>query len=90
MSDELAKLFSVFSDETRIKILTLLLKGEAPVSEISEGCNLTVSNTSHQLKILRTHKLVKSRKEGKYKFYSLDDDHVRIIIQYGIEHLSEM
>lgn len=89
MTKKLANFFSTFSDETRIKILMLLLDGEATVSTIANECGLTISNTSHQLRMLRDEKLVKSRKQGKYNYYSLDDDHVYVILQYGIDHLSE-
>ncbi len=89
MTSKLARFFSTFSDQTRIKILMMLLEGEATVSEIAEECELTISNTSHQLRLLRDEKLVKARKVGKYSYYSLDDDHVKVIIEYGIEHLSE-
>ncbi len=89
MTKNLANFFSTFSDETRIKILMLLLEGEATVSVIATECDLTISNTSHQLKVLRDEKLVKSRKAGKYNYYSLDDDHVKIILQFGIDHLRE-
>lgn len=89
MTKKLANFFSTFSDETRIKILMLLLEGETPVSIIADKCDLTISNTSHQLRILKDEKLVKVRKQGKYNYYSLDDDHVKVILQFGIEHLSE-
>ncbi|WOO87651.1 metalloregulator ArsR/SmtB family transcription factor [Mollicutes bacterium LVI A0039] len=89
MTDKLAQFFSMFGDETRIKILMLLLTGESTVTEIAEKCDLTISNTSHQLRMLRDEKLVKARKSGKYNYYSLDDDHVKVIIEYGIDHLSE-
>ncbi len=89
MTKDLATFFSTFSDETRIKILMTLLDGEATVGEITTNCGLTISNTSHQLRTLREEKLVKSRKQGKYNYYSLDDDHVRVIIEYGIEHIKE-
>lgn len=89
MTDRLAIFFSAFSDETRLKILMHLLNGESTVSEITEACELTISNTSHQLRMLRDEKLVKARKEGKYNYYSLDDDHVKVIIEYGIEHINE-
>lgn len=90
MTQELADFFSTFGDETRIKILMVLLKKEATVSTLASECDLSISNTSHQLKILKNYKLVKFRKEGKYNFYSLDDQHVKIIIKYGIEHISEI
>lgn len=86
---KLANFFTAFSDETRLKILTMLLVDEANVSEIAEHCGLTISNTSHQLKYLRDMKLVRMRKQGKYAYYSLDDDHVRVIIEFGIEHINE-
>lgn len=86
---KLTELYGAFSDETRLKILMLLLEQEANVSEIAERCELTVSNASHQLKYLKKIRLVKTRKEGKYVFYSLDDDHVSQIIQFGIDHISE-
>ncbi len=89
MTRKLATFFSSFSDETRIKILMTLLEEEVAVGEIASRCGLTVSNTSHQLRTLREEKLIKSRKEGKYNYYSLDDDHVKVIIQYGIDHLKE-
>ncbi len=65
MTKRLATFFSTFSDETRIKILMTLLNGEASVGEITAACDLTISNTSHQLRILRDEKLVKVRKQGK-------------------------
>ncbi len=89
MTKDLARLFSSFSDETRVKILIELLSGEMTVGEVAANCKLTLSNTSHQLKSLRMNNLVKSRREGKYIYYSLDDDHVRLIIELGIEHLQE-
>lgn len=89
MTEKLANFYSTFSDQTRIKILMLLLEGEQPVGEIASRCDLTISNTSHQLRLLKDQKLVKARKEGKYNYYGLDDDHVRIILEFGIEHLSE-
>lgn len=89
MTKNLANFFSTFSDETRIKILMLLLDGEATVGTIAEECGLTISNTSHQLRVLKDEKLVKARKEGKYNYYSLDDEHVKVILKFGIEHLSE-
>lgn len=89
MTKQLADFYATFGDETRIKILLQLLKEESTVSDLARVCNLTISNISHQLKVLKKHKLVKSRKDGKYNFYSLDDDHVKIILSYGIEHINE-
>lgn len=89
MTEKLADFYSAFSDQTRIKILMLLLEGELPVGEIADRCDLSISNTSHQLSFLKDQKLVKARKQGKYNYYGLDDDHVRTILQFGIDHLSE-
>ncbi len=87
--DELANFFQMFSDATRLKIIALLFEQEANVTTIAEETNLSLSNVSHQLKDLKQQKLVKSRKEGRYIFYSLDDDHVEQIYQFGLEHINE-
>lgn len=86
---ELADLFKMFSDSTRIKILYELFDGEKNVSEICEDIEMNQSAVSHQLKALKTAKLVKSRREGKAIYYSLDDDHVKTIIAMGKEHIEE-
>ena len=86
---DLAELFKVFADVTRIKILSLLLNGELSVGDIAEGLEMTQSAISHQLNLLRRSKLVKARREGKSVYYSLDDDHVFEILSCGIEHISE-
>ncbi len=85
----LAELFKTFGDSTRIKILYVLFESEMCVCDISKLLNMTQSAISHQLKILKQNRLVKYRKEGKTVFYSLDDTHVRDIIEKGIEHISE-
>lgn len=87
--EELASFFQMFSDATRLKIIALLFEQEANVSTIAEKTNLSLSNVSHQLKDLKQQKLVKSRKEGRYIYYSLDDDHVEQIYQFGLEHINE-
>ena len=87
--NELAELFKVFGDVTRIKIMSVLLEGELSVGEISEKLVMSSSAISHQLDILRRSKLVKTRREGKSVYYSLDDEHVYEIISCGIEHISE-
>ena len=87
--NELAELFKVFGDVTRIKIMSVLLEGELSVGEISEKLVMSSSAISHQLNILRRSKLVKTRREGKSVYYSLDDEHVYEIISCGIEHISE-
>ena len=86
---DLAELFKVFGDTTRIKILYALFEAELCVGDIAQLLNLTQTAVSHQLRILKTNKLVKFRREGKVVFYSLSDDHVRGIIDQGIEHIEE-
>ena len=86
---DLAELFKVFGDVTRIKILSLLLNGELSVGDIADELEMTQSAISHQLNLLRRSKLVKARREGKSVYYSLDDDHVSEILSCGIEHISE-
>ena len=84
---DLAELFKVFGDSTRIRILFELFEAEVCVCDLAEAPNMTQSAISHQLKILKQSKLVKSRREGKSIIYSLDDDHVRSIIAQGREHI---
>ena len=86
---DLAELFKVFGDSTRIRILFALFESEICVCDLAETLNLTQSAVSHQLKILKQAKLVRSRREGKSVFYFLADDHVRTIINQGREHICE-
>ncbi|MBQ3664682.1 MAG: helix-turn-helix transcriptional regulator [Lachnospiraceae bacterium] len=86
---DLAELFKVFGDSTRIRILFVLFEAEVCVCDLAQALNMTQSAISHQLKILRQNKLVKSRREGKSIFYSLADEHVRTIIAQGCEHIEE-
>ena len=86
---DLADLFKLFGDSTRIKILYTLYENELSVSEIAEELKMTVSAVSHQLRVLKQGKLVKSKREGKQIYYSLDDDHVKTIIAMGREHIEE-
>ena len=86
---ELADLFKMFSDSTRIKILYDLFDGEKSVTEICEDIEMNQSAVSHQLKALKSAKLIRSRREGKSVMYSLDDDHVKTIIAMGKEHIEE-
>jgi len=86
---ELAEFFSVMGDSTRIKILYLLFEGELCVCDISEKLNMSMSAISHQLRVLKNSRIVKYRKAGKSVFYSLDDDHVKTIINMGVEHIEE-
>ena len=86
---DLAELFKVFGDSTRIRILYVLFEAELCVCDIAQTLNMTQSAISHQLKILKQSRLVKNRREGKQVFYSLADDHVRTIIDQGREHVEE-
>lgn len=86
---DLAELFKVFGDSTRIRILFVLFEAEVCVCDLAEALNMTQSAISHQLRILKQNKLVKSRREGKSVFYSLADGHVRTIIDQGLEHVEE-
>lgn len=86
---DLAELFKVFGDSTRIRILFVLSEAEVCVCDLAEALNMTQSAISHQLKILKQSKLVKFRREGKSIFYSLADDHVRSILNLGLEHIEE-
>ncbi len=81
--------FKVMCDSTRMRIMAALDNGEMCVCDLSELLNMTKSAISHQLKVLKDAKLVKSRRDGKNVFYSLMDDHVKSIIEMGIEHIKE-
>ena len=86
---DLAEFFKVFGDSTRIRIIAALLSGELCVCDISQTLGITQSAISHQLRLLKTHRLVKYRREGKSIFYSLDDDHVATILLQGLHHIEE-
>lgn len=86
---ELADLFKVFGDSTRIKILYVLFENEMCVYDIANILNMTQSAISHQLRILKQNRLVKFRKEGRNVLYTLADEHVFTILRQGIEHVEE-
>lgn len=86
---ELAEFFKVLGDSTRVRILCALQAGEMCVCDISDALSMTQSAISHQLRLLKTHRLVKLRREGKNIFYSLDDDHIATIIAMGLKHIAE-
>ena len=86
---ELADLFKVFGDSTRIKILYVLFENEMCVYDIANILNMTQSAISHQLRILKQNRLVRFRKEGKTVLYTLADEHVFTILRQGIEHIEE-
>lgn len=87
--EELASLYKIFGDSSRVKILVALTQSEMCVGEISEFLSITQSAVSHQLRILKTSNLVKSRRDGKNVIYSLADEHIKHIIDCGMEHITE-
>ncbi len=86
---DLADLFKVFGDRSRIRILYKLLEDEYCVQDLADSLSMTQSAVSHQLKVLKMSKLVKNRRDGKQMYYSLADDHVSTILSMGKEHLQE-
>ena len=86
---DLAELFKIFGDSTRITILYVLFESEMCVCDIAQLLGMTQSAISHQLRALKQSKLVKYRREGKQVYYALADGHVRTILDQGIEHISE-
>ena len=86
---DLAELFRVFGDSTRIKILFVLFEREVCVCDIAQLLGMSQSAISHQLRVLKQNKLVKNRREGKSILYSLADEHVKTIIGQGFEHIEE-
>ena len=87
--NELSEFFKVFSDTTRLRILEVLLNEETSVGDIANKINVSNSAVSHQLSYLRSRKLVKTRKEGQVIYYSIADNHIKVIIEYGLEHIKE-
>jgi len=87
---DLAELFKVFGDSTRIKILCVLFETEMCVCDIAALLNMTQSAISHQLRVLKNARLVKYRREGKVVYYSLDDQHVKQIFDQGLIHIKEL
>jgi len=86
---DLAELYRIFGDSTRIRILYALLESEMCVCDIATVLGMSLSAISHQLRVLKQARLVKYRREGKTVFYSLADDHVRSILDQGLEHVEE-
>lgn len=87
--NELSEFFKVFSDTTRLRILEVLLQKETSVGDISNKIKVSASAVSHQLSYLRSTNLVKTRKEGQIIYYSIADNHIKVIIKYGLEHIKE-
>ena len=86
---DLSNMFKLFSDNTRLRIICEILNNELCVQDLCEKLNLTQSNVSHQLQLLRAYKLVKYRKEGKQVYYSLKDEHIEEIIKMALDHIRE-
>jgi ArsR family transcriptional regulator len=87
--EDLAETFKVLGDPTRVRILLALASAELCVCDVAELLGVTVSAVSHQLRLLRVHRLVKARRDGKMMYYSLDDDHVRSLFDEGARHVRE-
>ena len=87
--DDLADIFKVFGDKTRMKILYILHERELCVCDIAQLLDMNQSAISHQLKVLKQAKLIKGRRDGKQMYYSLADDHVHTILSMGMEHIME-
>ena len=85
----LAELFVILADPTRLRILSVLQDSELPVTDIADKVGISISAISHQLRLLKTMKLVKYRKQGKSVFYSLDDSHIEQLIAVAKEHVEE-
>ncbi len=86
---DLAELFKVFGDTTRVRIMCALFDEELSVSDIADLLGMAPSAISHQLRLLRAARLVRSRRDGKNAYYALDDDHVRQIFDKGLSHIEE-
>jgi ArsR family transcriptional regulator len=86
---DLAELFKVYGDSTRIKILWALVESEMCVCDIAALLNMTQSAISHQLRVLKQARLVKYRKEGKVVFYSIEDEHIKLVFDQGLIHIKE-
>lgn len=86
---DLADLFKVFGDSTRLRIMNVLFSGPTSVGEIAEILDMSQSAISHQLKYLKDSNLVKSERDGKSIYYSLADDHIKTIFKTGLEHINE-
>ncbi len=87
--DRLAETFKVLGDPTRVRLLLALGEGELCVCDLAELLGVTSSAVSHQLRLLRAHRLVRCRREGKLAFYRLDDEHVRTLFEQGRQHALE-
>lgn len=87
--DDLTELFKILGDHTRLRILRALVDSEMQVGQIAESLNMTASAISHQLRVLKQAKLVRGSREGKAIRYSIDDEHVELILRQGLMHVKE-
>ncbi len=87
---DVSELFKIFGDSTRIKIINALIDEELSVGEITNRVGISQSAVSHQLRILKSSKLVKFRKDGNTIYYALDDEHIKKIFELGCEHINEL
>ena len=87
---DLAEFYKIFGDPTRLKILASLKDSEVSVTELADRVNMNQSAVSHQLRILKQARLAKVRRDGKNAYYSLDDEHIDLILKLGIEHILEV
>lgn len=86
----LSEFYKIFGDQTRLRILDALLNKPMCVNEISELLDISQSAISHQLKNLRSSNLVKAEKNGKNVYYNIADEHIKVILKYGLEHIKEV
>jgi len=86
---DLAETFKMLGDTTRVRILDALARTEVPVCDLANVLGLTQSAVSHQLRLLRSMRLVKSRRDGRHIYYTLDDDHILDLFEQGLEHVQE-
>jgi ArsR family transcriptional regulator len=87
LAAQVAELFSALSDTSRVRIIAALTHGEMNVSTLAEAVGISESGVSHHMRHLRQMRLVRARKEGRYVFYALDDEHIKDLFQFGLEHV---
>lgn len=88
-AEDMAALFNVLGDPTRMRVVTALSSGELCVNDLATATGINRTTVSHQLRVLRTHRLVRRRRDGKAAYYQLDDDHVTALLRMAIDHASE-
>ena len=88
-ADEMASLFSILGDPSRMRVLVALSTGEMCVNDLAQATNINRTTVSHQLRVLRSHRLVQRRRDGKAAYYQLDDAHVSELLRLAIDHAQE-